>query len=93
MADDEIEADRIERLAKLDSDYADDPAWRDRFKPGSFGCHEALHTASVLAAVVEEHLVDHPAIVLDPECFRLASRAAEALADLYQAIGRRHGEA
>jgi hypothetical protein len=89
----EIEADRRERLQALDREHADDPDWRDRFKPGSFGCHEALHTASVLQAVVEEHLASHPAVLLDPECFALASRAAEILADLYQGIGRRHGEA
>jgi hypothetical protein len=91
MTRDEIEADRRERLEKLDRDNPD-PGWRAHFAPGSFGCHEALHTASILQAVVEENLVDHPAVLLDPEWFALASRATEALADLYQAIGGRHGE-
>lgn len=89
---DQIEADRRARLEKLDRDNPDDPCWRAHFGPGSFGCHEALHTASILQAVVEENLVDHPAVVLDPEWFALASRASEALAALYQAIGSRHGE-
>ena len=72
MTRDEIEADRLERLLALDKDYAhDDPEWRDRFKPGSFDGHEALHTVSILQAVVEEHLVDHPAVLLNSECFAL----------------------
>lgn len=90
---DEIEAERIERLEQLDREHADQPGWRERFAPGSFGCHEALHTASILQAVLDDHLLDHPAVVLDPECFALASRASEALAELYQAIGERHGDA
>jgi hypothetical protein len=89
MTPDDIEAERIERLAELDRENADDPGWREHFVLGSLGCHEALHTASVLQAVVEEHLASHPAVLLDPECFALASRASEALADLYQALGRR----
>ena len=92
MTRDEIEADRIERLEKFGREMADNPDWRAHFAAGSFGCHEALHTASILQAVVEENLVDHPAVLLDPEWFALASRATEALADLYQAIGGRHGE-
>jgi hypothetical protein len=42
---------------------------------------------------VEDNLIGHPAVLLDPEWSSLASRAAEAPADLYQAIGRRPGEA
>lgn len=88
---DEIEAERIERLEQLDREHADEPDWRERFAPGSFGCHEALHTASILQAVLDDHLLDHPAVALDREWFAWASRASEALAQLYQAIGRRHG--
>ena len=39
----EIERDRAGRLAELESDNTDDPGWRERFAPGTFGCHEALH--------------------------------------------------
>lgn len=61
-----------------------------RFAPGSFGCHEALHMASVLAEMVEARLCEHPAVQMVPEWKALADRAAAALHDLYQAIGARH---
>ena len=88
MTRDEIEAERIERLELLDREG---PVWRERFAPGTCGCHEALHMASLAQAFVEANLVDHPAIQLDPHWFELASRANAALADLYQAIGRHDG--
>jgi hypothetical protein len=42
---------------------------------------------------VEDNLIGHPAVLLDPEWCSLASRAAEPSADLDQPIGRRPGEA
>lgn len=62
----------------------------DRYKPGSHGCHEALHMASVLADMVDTHLVEHPAVVAVPEWAEKARAALDALADLYQAIGSEH---
>lgn len=64
-----------------------------RFAPGTFGCHEALHMAHVLAETVDERLCEHPAVQLVTEWKALADRAAEALHDLYQAIGVQHGTA
>lgn len=64
-----------------------------RFAPGTHGCHEALHMASVLAELVETQLAEHPAVRQNPDWQALADRAVEALADLYQAIGTLHGEA
>ena len=52
MTRDEIEAGRIERLKKLDRENADDPAWREHFKPGSFGRHEALQRGLALLGMV-----------------------------------------
>lgn len=63
---------------------------QEHFKPGSFGCHEALHMASFFAGVVDEELCEHPAIKAREEWSELAHKAATALADLYQAIGRDH---
>lgn len=62
----------------------------DKFKPGSFGCHEALHMASFLAVTVDRELCEHPSILANPEWLDLAEQAAAALADLYQAIGAKH---
>ena len=88
----EIEGDRLERLAELAQDHADDPEWMDRFAPGTFGCHEALHLASVFGRLLEGDLAEHPAVVLKPDWFQLASRASDAVAELYQEIGKVHVE-
>ena len=85
-----VERDRLELLAALERDHAEGPDWQTRFAPGTFGCHEALHLASVLASMVDEHLAEHPAIVLNARWFELACRASAVLAELYQEIGRIH---
>lgn len=61
-----------------------------RFVPGTFGCHEALHMASVLMEMVEEKLCEHPAIEMHPLWVSLANRARENLFKLYQEIGSVH---
>ena len=62
----------------------------DGFKPGTLGCHEALHMASYFAGAVDEELCEHPAIKRNPKWLALATKAADALGDLYNAIGRDH---
>jgi hypothetical protein len=61
-----------------------------KMPPGSYGCHEALHMASFFAEAVDEQLCGHPAIQQNTTWMMLASNAAKALADLYQAIGAEH---
>lgn len=60
------------------------------FAPGTFGCHEVLHMASFVAAVVDTELVDHPAIRANPYWYALALSARITLNDLHQAIGESH---
>lgn len=60
------------------------------FEPGSHGCHEALHMASVLINMVESELIEHQAVMDSPVWMAHAKRAQEALMDLYNAIGREH---
>lgn len=62
----------------------------EQFKPGSFGCHEALHMASVLAEMVDERLCEHPAIQGNAIWLATAKEAAALLFDLYQMIGAAH---
>lgn len=70
---------------------ADEPTGEPaQYQPGSMGCHEAFHMALVCAEMVDERLCDHPAVQAKPEWKALADRAAEALHDLYQAIGLEH---
>ena len=80
----EYEQDRLNALKEAE---IENPEW---FAPGSFGCHEVLHTASIMMETVSSHLADHPAILLDPEFYSLARDAHTALFDLYQAIGAKH---
>ena len=60
------------------------------FAPGTFGCHEALHMASVLAEMVNASLCQHPAVEANSEWLELATAASAALHELYQKIGRAH---
>jgi hypothetical protein len=62
----------------------------DRWVPGSFGCHEALHMANFFANAVDEQLAHHPSITRHPAWSALADKAVAALADLYQAIALEH---
>ncbi len=87
----ELEQHRLRELA----DAADDrevtiDELRDRFSPGSLGCHEALQMSSVFMDIVGRHLCEHPAVLANPDWYRLASEAQTALFNLYQAIGDAH---
>ncbi|QIB32677.1 hypothetical protein [Ancylobacter pratisalsi] len=91
VSPEEIEQDRIERLAAEAEDRESTPEELIAdFAPGTFGCHEALHTASIVMNLVDERLCEHPAILANPDWYRLASEAHMALYNLYQAIGARH---
>lgn len=65
----------------------------ENFLPGSFGCHEAMHLASVFRDIIEAHLAEHPAVKAKPEWTALAETATTALFDLYQAIAAEHMDA
>ena len=62
----------------------------ENFKPGTFGCHEALHMASFLCDVVDRQLVEHEAIKQNKEWLKLAYQARAALIVLYNEIGKEH---
>jgi len=62
----------------------------DKYKPGTFGCHEALHMANVLAGLVERELCEHPAIAANVAWYAKAVRARDLLGELYQEIGVKH---
>lgn len=62
----------------------------EQYKPGSFGCHEVLHMTAFLSAAIDDNLMQHTAIKLNPKWWKLASEAHSKLFDLYQAIGEEH---
>ncbi|MDE1992164.1 MAG: hypothetical protein KGI75_06650 [Rhizobiaceae bacterium] len=83
--DEELEQQRLADLADLGDDI--DLA---QYAPGTFGCHEAMHTTSIMLDMTDDQLLQHPAILSDPAFYRLASDVHEALFALYQAIGSKH---
>jgi len=84
----EVERQRRELLRELDAD--NEAGWMDRFKPGSFGCHELLDRTNLLVNMIEDNLLSHPSCALNPEWYALADQAVDALRNLYQRIGGEH---
>jgi hypothetical protein len=60
------------------------------FRPGTYGCHEAMHMALFFADSVDAQLVEHPSIKMNHQWLSMAERAREVLLDLYQAVGGAH---
>ena len=94
MSEMESEADalRLSIIADRQRDEETPVDLVEHYAPGTFGCHEALHMASFLDGAVNRSLLEHGAILANPEWFELAYRASSALGDLYQAIGAAHLE-
>ncbi|MFC3074193.1 hypothetical protein [Shinella pollutisoli] len=87
-SDAELEDERLKQLDLLAGEREMTPAeLLGHYAPGTFGFHEAASTASLILDLVDERLLQHPAIAGNPDCFRLAARASEALFNLYQTLG------
>ena len=85
--DPEVEAERIRRLEEFREDASPEVDWADQFGTGSFGEHELLDRSALMAGMVEQTLLEHPACLMNPEWFALADRAVTALNALYQRVG------
>ena len=55
-----------------------------------YGRHEAMHTASVFALMVDNHLRGHPQVQNNAQWQAHAQRAVDALWDLYRGIAEVH---
>lgn len=89
--DGEYESDRSRQLAENRQSAAEQNVDLDEsFGPGSFGCHEVMHLAGVLAGVIERELCNHSAVLRDPRWYACARRACDDLAQLYLAMGKAH---
>ncbi len=84
----EIEKERQRLIGEIRLECG--PEWDVPYQPGSFGCHELLDRTSQLADQLEKSILDHPACIRDPEWFALATRAVNALRELYQRVGSEH---
>jgi hypothetical protein len=80
------------RQQRIDELVDQGPHWTEQYKPGSFGCHELLDRTSLVADLVERHVLSHPACLQNQDWFALAEQAVTALRDLYQQVGAAHLE-
>src|SRR3954470_18769073 len=87
----EVEQERQRQLAELRADSGAD--WQEQYRPGSFGCHELLDRTALVADLVDQHLLAHPACVANPAWYKLAEQVVNALHELYQKIGAEHLQA
>ena len=86
----EIEAQRQEALKRIRQAMGGISFDEAGFAPGTLGCHEALHAASIALDLVERQLLDHPSIVVQTDWYAKAVAAHQSLFDLYQSIGGAH---
>lgn len=86
-----METERLELAGELLADEG--PEWAEKYKPGSYGCHELLDRTSQLMDSVDRFVLSHPACIADPGWFTLAEQAHAALFELYQSVGAVHLEA
>jgi hypothetical protein len=80
----DVEGERLLRLAQINGEEG--PDWPARFKPGTFGCHELMDRASVLAAEVEGRLLEHPACAMNADWYALAATAMALLNELSEKV-------
>jgi hypothetical protein len=87
----DLEQERMDLVQEMVAEEG--PAWTDRFRPGSSGCHELLDRSLLTAEFVEQTVLNHPACLQNAEWFELANAAVTALNELYQRIGAEHLQA
>lgn len=88
MLADDAKDERRRLIEELVAEHG--PDWSERYRPGSFGCHELLDRTSLVGDMVERDILSHPACLQNQEWFALAERAVSALRELYQQIGAAH---
>lgn len=87
----EVEAQRQDALKRIRQAMGGVVAFDEKgFAPGTLGCHEALHAASIVLDMVERQLLDHPSVVVQKDWYAKAVSAHQHLFELYQAIGGAH---
>jgi hypothetical protein len=92
---DRYESERIAALKKRRREESrgsapDKRSLEERFGPGSFGCHEAMHVTNLVVELIEQQLATHSAVLLDPYWFHNVREAQSLLYSAYNAIGGDH---
>ena len=52
--------------------------------------HEAMDRCSLIASIIEDHLMQHPYVQQNADVRKLLCAASEAINDAYQLIGESH---
>lgn len=61
----------------------------EQFGPGTYACHEAFHTTSILVGLAND-LVEHESIKLNPSWRSQLNEIIEKLVMLYENISAEH---
>ena len=88
-SEEEIEQSRAQMLEELKQSIEEDEDWSEvelNHRPGGHGFHSALHTIQLFMDDIERHVMGNPAVALDPDSYRAAFRAHEALAQSFQEL-------
>ncbi|OJU50097.1 MAG: hypothetical protein BGO03_09510 [Mesorhizobium sp. 61-13] len=87
----EYERDRRKALRERRKSWARDGIELEtQFGPGSFGFHEAFHVSNMIVELMQRELLDHSAVLLDPEWYALVRSAQDSLYQAYLHAGRAH---
>lgn len=88
------EEERVAALAARRTDEAQDgpdrPSLEERFGPGSFGCHEAMHVTQLVVDLIERQLVQHSAVLLNPVWYAQVREAQALLYRAYSGVADEH---
>ena len=93
-SDSEIENSRQETLRRLFGDILNEEGFGDQevmidpsdYTTGTVGYHEAIHTAKLVANLIDNDLLDHPTVALNDDAYALAVQAHTALVNLALAL-------
>lgn len=88
LNDADIESNRLEDYQKCLDTWGE--RLLERFKPGSHGYHEALHVAYMLSENIECYLLQHPAIVSDPDLYEQVHLLNIELLSVYNKLAQKH---
>jgi hypothetical protein len=62
----------------------------EQFGPGTHGCHEAFHVSHMIVELIQKELLEHSAVLLDPEWYAQVAEAQDSLYQAYLHAGRFH---
>lgn len=87
------EPERVKALEARRQDWEEmrnKKSLEERFGMGTFGCHEAVHVTMLVVDLIEEQLVEHSAVLLDPFWYGQVRDAQQTLFNAYNHIAGLH---